>query len=294
MRIRSSIDRVPPVALVMAAVVSVQFGGALAATLVPSIGAVGTVALRMALSAGVIVLLVRPRWRGRSAADWRAVGFYSAALGLMNLAFYAALARLPIGVVVTIEFLGPLTLAAALSRRGRDLIAVGTAAVGVMLISEALWTPWADLDHVGIAFALAAGAMWAAYIVAGGHTAHRFAQLDGLAIALALNTIVLLPIGIATAGGRLIEPEILVKGFGVAMLSTLIAYGLELLALRRLAASVFGILLSLEPAVAAVAGLIILSQTLAPLQLVGMALVVAASIIVMGSARRSRQPATAD
>lgn len=283
----------PPAALVIAAVISVQFGGALAATLVPTIGAPGTVALRLVISALVLAAVVRPRVRGRSAADWRVVLSYAAALALMNLSFYESLSRLPIGVAVTIEFIGPLVLAAALSRKARDLAAVLVAAVGVVLISGALWTPWADLDHVGILFALGAGAMWALYIVAGGRTAERFDQLDGLAIALMLGAVVLVPVGVVTAGPALLDTEILLKGFGVAMLSSLIAYSLELSALRRMAASAFGVLLSLEPAAAALAGLIVLSQQLSGWQLAGMACVVLASVTIMGS-RRRRDPIPTD
>lgn len=289
----TSLDRVPAPALVLAAVVSVQFGGALAATLVPAVGAAGSVALRLTISAVVILAVVRPRLRGRSRADWGTVTLYGGALAAMNLSFYESLTRLPIGVAVTIEFIGPLTLSAVLSRRPKDIAAVAAAAVGVLLISQALWTPWAKLDHVGMFFALLAGAFWAAYIVTGGHTARRFAQLDGLAIALLLGSIVLVPVGALTAGTKLLEPEILAKGFGVAMLSSLIAYSLELVALRRISSAVFGVLLSLEPAVAALAGLIVLGQTLEPAQLVGMGLVVAASVIIMG-ARKPPEPIVTD
>lgn len=288
-----SFERIPAPALVLAAVVSVQFGGALAATLVPAVGAAGSVALRLTISAIVIAAVVRPRLHGRTRADWGTVILYAGSLAAMNLSFYASLTRLPIGVAVTIEFIGPLTLSAVLSRRLRDFVAVLAAAVGVLLISEALSTPWADLDHTGMFFALLAGVFWAAYIVTGGHTARRFEQLDGLAIALLLGAAVLVPVGAFTAGSKLLEPEILAKGFGVAMLSSLIAYSLELVALRRISASVFGVLLSLEPAVAALAGLIVLDQTLGPVQLVGMALVVAASAIIMGS-KRPKEPVVTD
>lgn len=284
---RPPIDRIHPVGLVLAAVVSVQFGGALAATLVPTLGAVATVALRLAISAAVLWAIARPKLRGRSRADWQVVLLYAGSLAFMNLFFYASLGRLPIGVAVTIEFVGPLVLAAALSRRPRDLVAVVAAATGVVLISGALWTPWSQLDHVGILFALGAGAMWAAYIVTGGRTGAHFAKVDGLAIALALGAAALAPIGLLTAGSKLFAADILAKGFGVAMLSSLIAYSLELVALRRISAGAFGVLLSLEPAVAAIAGYLVLSQSLQPRQLAGMALVVVASVSVMGSRRRS-------
>lgn len=274
--------------LVLAAVVSVQFGGALAATLLPRIGVFGSVGLRITLAAMLLLVWCRPRLRGRDRRDWQVVAAYAAALGLMNLSFYAALVRLPIGVAVTIEFIGPLTLAAVLSRRGRDLVAVAAATVGVVLVSGALDTHWQDLDLVGIGLALTAGACWAGYIITSGWTGSRFEQLDGLVIALVLCSLVVGPIGIATAGGSLADPGVLATGLGIAVLSSVLPYSLELIALRRLSTNVFGILLSLEPAAAAVAGLLVLGQTLAPVRLIGMALVVTASVLVLGAARRER------
>lgn len=276
--------------LVLAAVVSVQFGGALAATLLPKIGVFGSVGLRITLAALLLLVWCRPRLRGRDRRDWQVVAAYAAALGLMNLSFYAALVRLPIGVAVTIEFIGPLTLAAVLSRRARDLVAVAVATVGVVLVSGALDTDWQDLDLVGIGLALTAGACWAGYIITSGWTGSRFEQLDGLVIALVLCSLVVGPIGIATAGGSLADPGVLATGLGIAVLSSVLPYSLELIALRRLSANVFGILLSLEPAAAALAGLIVLGQTLAPIRLIGMALVVTASVLVLGAARRDQPP----
>lgn len=276
---------VPPVVLVLLAVVSVQFGGALAATLLPVVGVLGSVALRLTLAAVVLWVFVRPRVRGRSRQDWLVVALFATALTSMNIAFYGSLTRLPIGVAVTIEFLGPLTLAAATSRRGRDLAAVAAALVGVFLISEALTTPWAELDLTGIALAALAGACWAAYIVLSRRTGARFAGLDGIAICLALGAVVTLPMGLLTAGAALWQPDALLRGLGIALLSSAIPYSLELLALRHLTSGTFGVLLSLEPAAAALAGLVVLGQVLLPLQLVGMTLVVVASILVLGRAR---------
>lgn len=276
-----------PVVLVLLAVVSVQFGGALAVTLLPLVGVIGSVALRLTLAAVVLGLVVRPRLRGRSRADWLVVSLFAAALTLMNLTFYASLTRLPIGVAVTVEFLGPLALAAATSRRARDLAAVGAALVGVVLISEALTTPWAELDLVGIGLAAAAGACWAAYIVLSRRTGAHFGGLDGIAICMALGAVVMLPLGLATAGGALFSPEALGRGLGIALLSSAVPYSLELMALRHLTSGTFGVLLSLEPAAAALAGLVVLGQVLQPLQLVGMALVVVASILVLGRGRRT-------
>lgn len=280
---------VHPVILVLLAVVSVQFGGALAATLLPLVGVWGSVLLRLSLATVILWAFVRPRIRGRSRQDWLVVTLFALALTTMNLTFYASLTRLPIGVAVTIEFLGPLALAAAVSRRAQDLISVLAALAGVVLISEALTTPWAELDQFGILMAAAAGACWAAYIVLSRRTGARFAGLDGIAICMAIGTLMVLPVGLATAGADLFSPDVLLRGLGIALLSSAIPYSLELLALRHLTSGTFGVLLSLEPAAAALAGLVVLGQVLEPLQLLGMALVVTASILVLGRGRRRRR-----
>ncbi len=270
------------VAMVLAAVVSVQFGGAVAATLLPVIGVLGSVTVRLALAAVLLCVLARPRVRGRSRQDWLTVVTFAVALALMNTAFYGSLARLPIGVAVTVEFLGPLVLAAVLSQRRRDLAAAGAALVGVLLITEVFTMPWAELDLIGIGLAATAGACWAAYIILSGRTGARFEGLDGVALCMAISTALVAPFGIASAGSELLAPRVLVLGLTVALLSSAIPYSLELIALRRLAAGVFGVLLSVEPAVAAVAGLVVLDQRLHLIQLVGMAFVIAASVLVLG------------
>ncbi len=280
----SAADRVPAPVLVLAGIVSVQFGGALAQTLIPVIGAGGSVVMRLLFATVLLLAFVRPRWRGHSRRAWATVTAFGVALGLMNFTFYSSLAYLPIGVAVTIEFIGPLALAAAMSRRLVDAVAVLAAAAGVVLISEALSTPLAELELTGIALALAAGGFWAAYIVLSGRTGAEFPRLEGLAIAMVVATAVTLPLGV----GSIPEwtGETLLKGLGIAVLSSVLPYSLELLALRRLSAKVFGILLSLEPAFAALAGLIVLGQVLSPTQLAGMALVVAASALVLGLGSR--------
>ncbi|HET8983831.1 MAG TPA: EamA family transporter [Pedococcus sp.] len=280
----------PAPLLVLAAVVSVQFGGALAATLVPTIGAPGSVTLRLLFAAFVLGLIARPRLRGHSRRAWVTVVAFGLALGLMNLCFYASLVRLPIGVAVTIEFLGPLTLATVLSRRPRDLVAVAAAAVGVLLISQALALPLSSLNWAGLGLAAGAGACWAAYIILSGRTGAEFDRLDGLALAMAVALVAVAPFGLATA--PLWTPVVVAKGLGIALLSSVLPYSLELVALRRLSAGVFGILLSLEPAAAALAGLLVLGQRLTQQQLVGMALVVVASALVMGAGQR-KDPAAA-
>jgi inner membrane transporter RhtA len=278
---------VPAPLLVFGGVVSVQFGGALAATLVPEIGAGGSVLLRIAISALILFALVRPRLRGHSRRAWLTVVAFGTALGLMNWSFYGSLAHLPLGVAVTVEFLGPLILTTVLSRRPLDFLAVLAAGAGVLLISEALTVPLKDLSWIGLLLAATAGALWAAYILLSSRTGAEFERLDGLALALVVSTVVVLPAGLSSTG--IWTGEHVLKGLGLAVLSSLLPYSLELLALRRLAANVFGILLSLEPAVAALAGLIVLGQRLELLQVVGLALVVLASAIVMG-VKRPEEP----
>jgi inner membrane transporter RhtA len=275
-------QRVPAPLLVLAAIVSVQFGGAMAATLIPLVGVFGSVTLRLAIAALVLLVFARPRLRGRTTRDWLVVGAFGVVLAMMNLFFYGALARIPIGVTVTVEFIGPLVLATVLSHRRKDLLAVAGAAVGVVLISGITSTPWAEIDLAGLCLALAAGAAWAGYIVLSSRTGARFAQLDGLAIAMTIAAVLVVPVGVTTAGPALWTPDALWRGAAIALLSSVLPYSLELIALRRLAAHVFGILLSLEPAVAALAGLFVLGQTLTAPQLLGMACVVAASGLVMG------------
>ena len=277
--------RVPAPLLVLAAIVSVQFGGAMAATLIPLVGVFGSVTLRLTIAATVLLVIVRPRLRGRTTTDWLVVATFGAILAMMNLFFYGALARIPIGVTVTIEFIGPLVLATVLSHRRKDLLAVAGAAVGVALISGIAGTPWAQIDLAGLGLALAAGAAWAGYIIFSARTGARFAQLDGLAIAMTVAAVLVAPAGVITAGSAMWTPDALWRGATIAVLSSVLPYSLELIALRRLAAHVFGILLSLEPAVAALAGLFVLDQQLSPPQLLGMVCVVAASGLVMG--RRS-------
>jgi inner membrane transporter RhtA len=271
---------IPAPLLVFGGVLSVQFGSALAATLVPEIGAGGAVFLRLVFSAVILAVVARPRLRGYSTRDWATVIAFGLALGSMNWSFYGSLAHLPIGVAVTVEFCGPLLLAALLSRRRHDFLAVLAAAGGVVLTSNAFVAPATDLSWVGLGLAGLAGVFWAAYILLSARTGAIFEGLDGLAIALVVATLLVTPVGLASAD--LWTTEHLTKGVGLALLSSLIPYSLELLALRRLSAKVFGILLSTEPAVAAMAGLIVLGQRLSLLQLLGLLLVVTASVIVLG------------
>ena len=279
--------------LVLASVVSVQFGGALAATLIPVAGVLGSVLLRLALASVVMLVVVRPSWRGHTREHWWVVTQFGLTLAVMNTAFYAAIDRLPVGVAVTLEFLGPLALAAATSRSRRDVLAVALALVGVVLISGALSTPWAELDLLGMALALLAGAAWAGYIIVSGCTGQRFEGIDGVAWAMVIATVVVAPFALTKSAAALLAVPTLARGLGIALLSSVIPYSLENVALRRLAPQVFGILLSLEPAVAALAGLLVLGQRLSPAQSAGMVSVVAASLVIRaGTTRRHAEEST--
>ncbi|MFM6849962.1 MAG: EamA family transporter [Terrabacter sp.] len=283
-----SLDRRTAPLLVLGGVLSVQFGGAFAATLVPRIGATGSVLLRLVFAMAILYAVARPSWRGRTRAGWGTVVLFGLALAAMNTSFYASLAHLPIGVAVTIEFLGPLGLAAALSRRLRDVVAVTAAALGVILVSGVLHTSLDRLDLVGVGFAALAGVMWAAYIVLSQRTGRAFGGLDGLALALIVSTVAVAPLGLTTVDRW--TPRDVALGLGIAVLSSVLPYSLELMALRHLAQHVFGILLSLEPVVAALAGFVVLHQVLEPGQVAGMALVVLASAIVLGARSRPETP----
>lgn len=269
---------------------SVQFGGALAATLVPRIGAVGSVLLRLSFAMVILCAVVRPRLRGRSRRAWVTVVLFGLALAAMNTAFYSSLAYLPIGVAVTVEFLGPLTLAAVLSRRPRDVAAVLAAGLGVALVSGATGASWGRFEPIGLFWAAVAGAMWAAYIVLSQRTGTLFTGLDGLALALVVSTAVVTPFGLSSVERW--TPEIVGLGLGIAVLSTVLPYSLELMALRHLSQSIFGILLSLEPAVAALAGLVVLDQVLDRGQVLGLFLVVIASALVLSAKTKPDPPDT--
>ncbi|MFF9770623.1 DMT family transporter [Streptomyces sp. NPDC014636] len=264
-----------PVGLVLAGCVSVQFGGALAVTLMPRAGAPGVVALRLLAAAVVLLLVCRPRLRGHSRADWGTVVVFGIAMGAMNGLFYEAVSRIPLGPAVTLEVLGPLALSVLASRRAINALWAGLALAGVFLLGGG---GFGDLDPTGVAFALGAGAMWAAYIIFSARTGRRFPQADGLALAMAVAALLFLPIGIASAGTRLLNPTTIALGSAVALLSSVLPYTLELLALRRLPASTFAILMSLEPAIAATAGFLILGQSLSATEAAAIALVIAASI----------------
>ncbi|MFF8911342.1 EamA family transporter [Streptomyces olivaceoviridis] len=263
---------IPPTALVMLGIVSVQVGSALAKHLFSAVGSFGTVALRLFFAAAVLVVVWRPSPRMRRRA-WTVVVGYGVVLGLMNLCFYLALARIPLGIAVTTEFLGPLMVALAGSRRWLDAFWALLAAGGVVLLMEGR----GDLDLVGFLFALAAGTCWGLYILLGAALGRHTTEGDGLALGMAVATLVAVPFGVADSGTALIQPWVLLAGLGVALLSSVIPYSLDLEALRRIPPRVFGILMSLEPAMAALIGLVVLHESLHWSQWLAVLCVVAAS-----------------
>ncbi|PZT75821.1 MULTISPECIES: EamA family transporter [unclassified Streptomyces] len=268
-----------PVALVVAGGLSVQFGAAIAVLLMPRAGALGVVTLRLAAAALVLLVVCRPRLRGHSRADWGTVAAFGVAMGAMNTLFYQAADRIPLGAAVTLEVLGPLALSVIASRRLVNVVWAALALGGVVLLSGGGFD---RLDPAGAAYALGAGAMWAAYIVFSARTGRRFPQADGLALAMVVAALLSLPLGIMDAGSRLIDPTTLGLGAAVALLSSVLPYTLELIALRRLPAPTFAILMSLEPAIAALAGFLVLDQALATTDALAIALVIGAS---MGAVR---------
>ncbi|MEV4946333.1 EamA family transporter [Streptomyces sp. NPDC053755] len=272
-------NRLGPVALVVTGGLSVQFGSALAVLLMPRAGALGVVTLRLVLAAAVLLVVCRPKVRGYGRADWGTVVAFGTAMAGMNILFYQAADRIPLGAAVTLEVLGPLILSVVASRRLVNVLWAGLALGGVVLLGGGGFD---RLDPVGAAFALAAGAMWAAYIVFSARTGRRFPQADGLALAMAFGAVLSLPLGIAEAGDSLLVPSTIGLGLAVALLSSVLPYTLELLALRRLPAPTFAVLMSLEPAIAATAGFLVLSQALSPTDALAIALVIAAS---MGAVR---------
>jgi inner membrane transporter RhtA len=266
--------RVPPVVLVLGAISSVQVGAAVAKTLFDEIGPGGTVFVRVLFAALVLALIWRPRVAGHGRREILLAVLFGLTLGGMNLAFYSALDRIPLGITVTLEFVGPLGVAVAGSRSALDLLWVALAAAGILLLSD---FGSGDLDRTGVALALLAGCLWAAYILLSARVGRVFPGGSGLSLAMIVAAALLVPVGVADAGTDLLVPWILAAGAAVAILSSAIPYSLELEALRRMPAGVFGVLMSLEPAVAALAGFIVLGEDLVPRELVAILLVVAAS-----------------
>ncbi len=272
-------DRLPAPTLVILAAITVQIGSALAKSVFELAGPLGTVFLRVALSAVLLFVLWRPRWQG-TRRHWPLVMAYGAVLATMNTSFYLAIDRIPLGIAVAIEFTGPLGLAVIKSRRWLDVVWVTLAALGVILLAP---LQGSGLDPIGLGFAALAALAWAGYILLAAATGQVVPGIEGLAWAMVFGTCLLMPIGIGTAGSALLDGRLLVIAAAVAALSSA-TYALELVALRRLPVNVFGVLLSVEPMLAAASGFVVLGETLTARSLAAIILI---SIAAAGSSRYS-------
>jgi inner membrane transporter RhtA len=271
----ASLGWLPSPVLVVGAIMSVQFGSAIAKLLFDRAGPVGMVFLRLGVAAIVLAVITRPRLRGRTRPQLLTVLAFGAVLAGMNSAFYSAIDRIPIGIAVTIEFAGPLTVALIGSRRLLDGLWLVLAAGGVALLTRG--GGGGPLDPVGLVLAGVAAVGWATYILVGQRVGRHFPGADGLALALAVGAVLVAPAGIVQAGGELGDWRVLATGVAVGLLSAAIPFSLEIEALRRLPARVFGVLMSLEPAVGALAGLVILGEALRSREIVAVAMVCVAS-----------------
>ncbi len=276
--------RAPSPVLVLGGIASVQFGSAIATTLFHRIGPGGAVLLRL-LSASIVLLAIwRPAVRGVGRRELLLAALFGLVLAAMNLSFYEAIHRIPLGIGVTLEFIGPLTVAVAGSRQRLDFVWIALAAGGIVALTRGNAH---GLNELGVALALIAGAMWGLYILVNARIGRAFAGGTGLALAMCVATVVALPFGIVQGGANLLSVHSLALGAAVGMLSSAIPYTCEVEALRRIATNVFGVLMSIEPAMAALAGFIVIGQGLSARELVGMGLVVAASVGASRHARRA-------
>ena len=279
-------DRVPAPGLVLVGIASVQVGAAFATKLFTHLGPAGTVFLRLLFAAVVLCAVWRPRLRAHSRADLRLAAVFGLSLAFMNLSFYEALDHIHLGIAVTLEFVGPLGVALFGSRSRLDVVWAVLAAAGVALLGGV-----GNANLTGVLLALTAGGFWAAYILLNARVGRAFTGGGGLAIAMAIGTLPLIPIGIADAGSHLLHLSYLAVAFAVAMLSSVIPYSLELEALRRIPPQPFGVLMSLEPAMAALAGFVVIGQGLSAVDVGAIALVVLASA---GATLGARGPAPVD
>lgn len=279
--------RLSPVWLVLLGICSLQFGAGVAKSLFGEIGPTAMVWLRLASSALILLAIARPHLRARTRADWLVVLGFGTTLGLMNWSIYQSFSRIPLGIAVTIEFLGPLTIAILGSHRARDLVWVALAALGVVLLG----VERAALDPVGVGFALLAACTWAGYILLSAETGRRWPGIGGLTMASIIAACGLAPLAVGGYGGQMLDPRILMLGGLVALLSSVIPYACEMTALRSIAPGVFGILMSLEPAAAALAGLLVVGEILSPLQVLAVLCVIIASVGATRTGPAMREPA---
>jgi inner membrane transporter RhtA len=265
---------IPPLPAVLGAIVSVQAGAAIAKGLFPALGATGTASVRIGLSALILLAVNRPNFKNLNKAQWMAVIPYGLCLGAMNVIFYMSLERIPLGLAVTLEFIGPLLLAVSGSRRVIEFLWVLLAAAGIAFIA-----PWSEksIDLLGALLALLAGGFWAGYIVLGRRTSKILEDGQAVSIGMIFATMIVLPFGIAGGGLANFTPIMILSGSALALLSSAIPFTLEMNAMRKIPAQTFSILMSLEPAVAALCGLLFLHEKLSLYEWMAVALVVIAS-----------------
>jgi inner membrane transporter RhtA len=282
-------SRTPPAPLlVLMSIASVQFGSAVARTLFDDLGAAGVTLLRLGLATVIIAVATRPRLRAWSGAAWRAAVLLGIVMAAMNLIFYLSLRTVPLGIAVTVEFLGPLLLALVQTRRLLDLLWAALAATGVVLLG--LHNGGAA-PIGGLLLAFAAGLCWAGYIVLSARLGRVVPGTSGLTVSVGVGALLVLPFGFHGASAVAGHPTLLIGGFAVAMLSSVISYGLEINALRHIPTRVFGILMSLEPAAAAIAGLLVLHQRLGTPEIIALVLVTVASAgVTLGRRERTPEP----
>ena len=272
--------------LALLAILSVQMGAAVGEGLFSAIGPLGTTFLRLGFAAIMLLLLWRPQVRGLTRAQYINVLLFGIVLAAMNGAFYSAIRFIPLGVAVTLEFVGPLGLALVQSRRVKDVVWALLAVVGILLLAP---IGHEAVNLIGAGLAILAGIFWAAYIVCSARVGQSFPGGRGLALAVAVATVVIAPLGISSGGAALLRLQVLLTGVGIAILSSVIPFSLELEALRRLPSRVFGVLMSIEPAVATLIGFLVLREAIGLRAIVAMALIVSASVGVSLDATTQHQ-----
>lgn len=279
------------VACIIGSCISLQLGAALAVELFPHAGSWATASLRLLLAAVILLAASRPHFWAWTSDQWRAVITFGLTMGLMNGCFYTAIERIPLGTAVTIEFLGPLTLAALLSRSVRDAICVALALTGMLLLGINSYNGY-PLDPVGVAFTLTAGVFWALYILASKRAGSSVPGQGGLAVALAVGGLALMPLGWQGSLTIVTDTHLFGIALGTAVLASLVPYSLELIALRRLTPNTFAIFLSLEPAIAAFFGWLLLSEHITGMKFTAILLVIAAAVIqaMQGRGKKRAQP----
>ncbi len=269
-------ERPLAIAAVLTAIFSVQFGATLSEHLFPVVGVEGTTAMRQGFSAVVLLALFRP-WRGLpERKHWPLIALYGVLLGVMNFSFYLAIARLPLGIAVALEFSGPLTVAVISSRKWIDFVWVACAVTGLLILLP-LHGGVGRIDPWGVVFALVAALCWGAYIIVGQKISLRVDGTKAVALGMTVSSLLIVPIGVVHAGAALFAPMTLLWGLGAAMVSSAIPYSCEMWALKRVPAKTFSLMMSLEPAAGALMGFLLLGEHLTPLQWLAIGLVIAAS-----------------